>query len=460
MTRAVLVGWSLVACCAVAWSAAWADAWPQYDANPFVIKLDIPAPSESEGGIVAAPLTGGPGMDYLVTVKGHVAAYSNAGDRLWIHEVDLRVGGSSEREGLPGHNGPGVAAGDIDGDGAVEVLYLTNDGVLHVVDGATGAPKWTAQPPAPEGAERWEHLVIVNLRGEGDRDLVLQATNRDGYRTGRYVSAFELARLREGDLAPLWAMDDFGACAHNGVRAADLDGDGRDELLGANVVDADGRTLARSPLRGHVDSVFVQDVLPDRPGLEVVLLEEGGGNRVFLLGKDEFLWETHYEHWEPQNAAVGRFDPDRPGLEVWCRSRFDTDQKPFVFAANGDLVRQYELNDTAPEGWTRSGVELIYTIDWTGEEGQLAAATERHTTGDICVFHPITGEFVQVFDEEAHRLYVADVSGDWREEMIVLHGNELRIYHNPAPNPRPDQPRLWELPHYRRAKQAYNYYSP
>ncbi len=60
----------------------------------------------------------------------------------------------------------------------------------------------------------------------------------------------------------------------------------------------------------------------------------------------------------------------------------------------------------------------------------------------------------------ADRLYVADVSGDWREEMVVLHGNELRVYHNPAPNPRPDQPRLWELPHYRRAKQAYNYYSP
>jgi hypothetical protein len=54
---------------------------------------------------------------------------------------------------------------------------------------------------------------------------------------------------------------------------------------------------------------------------------------------------------------------------------------------------------------------------------------------------------------------VADVSGDWREEIIVLNGDELHIYENPAPNPDPDRPSLWEQDHYHRSRLTWNYYS-
>jgi len=49
---------------------------------------------------------------------------------------------------------------------------------------------------------------------------------------------------------------------------------------------------------------------------------------------------------------------------------------------------------------------------------------------------------------------------DWREELIVLAGNELHIYQNTAPNPNPNRPRLWTNPVYRRTKAVWNYYSP
>lgn len=439
--------------------------WPQYETNPFMIALDIPGPSDNEdsaGGIIAADLDNDGLLDYLVTCRGHVAAYAHNGSKLWVHQVDLRVGGPSENIGLPGHQGPGVAAADIDEDGASEALYLTNDSVLHVIDGKTGAEKWTAKPPIPEGAKRWEHLAVASFRGQGDRDLLLQATNAEGYRVGRYLAAFALEKLREGDYEPLWSRDDFESCAHNGARLADIDGDGRDEVLGATLVGPDGALLYRIPLRGHVDSVFVRDVDPTVPGLEVVALEEGGrdGNRAFLYNGRGLLWETHYQHWEPQNAAVGRFEANREGLQIWCRSRFDTHQKPFVFDAKGRLIAQYEMTQAAPEGWTIKGVEVIWTIDWTGEEKQLAAAKERHTSGDVAIFDAISGEFIRRFEEQADRLYVADVSGDWREEIVVLSRNRLRIYHNEAPNPRPDRERLWNANHYRRCKQIYNYYSP
>jgi hypothetical protein len=185
-----------------------------------------------------------------------------------------------------------------------------------------------------------------------------------------------------------------------------------------------------------------------------------GGNRVFLYNHERLIWQTHYKHQEPQNAAIGNFDSIRPGLEVWCRSRYETHQIPFAFDAKGQLLGSYNMDEVAPKGWTIKGVEVIWTIDWTGEPKQLAAAKERHISGDVAIFDPITGSFLQRFEERADRLYVADVSGDWREEIIVLSGNELRIYENADPNPNPDRPPLWNQNHYRRNKMTWNYYSP
>ena len=445
------------------WTAqlAWCqDSFEQYEDNPFLIRLDIPAPEDSAGGIVTADLNNDGLWDYLATVPGHVAAYAHNGSKLWVKNIDVRVGGSSEREGLPGHCGPGVQAADIDGDAKTDVLFLTQDSVLHVVNGASGEPKWTAQPPFPDLAERWEHLVVVNVRGEGDRDVLLQTTNKDGYRVGHMIAAYALADLEAGRYKPLWQRDDLLTCAHNGVRAADLTGDGRDEVIAGQILSHTGEWLCNMPVKGHLDAICVADVRPDLPGLEVVALEEGGGNRIFLASHTGMLWETHHRNQEPQNTAVGRFSLDHEGLQLWCRSRYNEHQKPFVFDAAGKLIADYEMDAVAPKGWTLSGVELIWTIDWTGGPKQLAAAKERHTSGSVAIFDPVKGTFVTTFQEKADRLYVADVSGDWREEILVLAGSELRIYHNPAENPNPNRARLWEQQHYRRSKMTYNYYSP
>jgi len=433
----------------------------QYEENPFVFALDIPGPADSAGGLVAADLNNDGLMDYLVTVPGHIAAYGHNGSKLWILNIDVRVGGSSEREGLPGHCGPGVQAADIDGDARTDVLFLTQDSVVHVVDGASGEGKWAAKPPFPDLAERWEHLVVVNLRGEDDRDLLLQATNKEGYRVGHMIAAYALSDLAAERYEPLWQRNDLLTCAHNGVRAADLTGDGRDEVIAGQILNpADGEWLCNMPVKGHLDALFVADVRPDLPGLEVVALEEGGGNRIFLASHTGMLWETHHRNQEPQNTAVGVFSLDHEGLQIWCRSRYNEHQKPFVFNAAGELIAEYEMDNVAPKGWTASGVELIWTIDWTGGPKQFAAAKERHTSGDVAIFDPLKGTFVTTFEEKADRLYVADVSGDWREEIVVLAGNETHVYHTPAANPNPDRPRLWEQQQYRRSKMTYNYYSP
>ena len=427
--------------------------------DPTVIPLDIPAPQESEGGLIVADVDDDGAMDFLVTVPGHLAVSGNDGTKLWVKETDIVVGGQSESQGLPGHHGPGVAAGDVDGDGKCEVVYLTEDSALHVVDGATGEEEATARPPVPEGAERWELALVADFRGTGDHDLLLQATNRDGYRMGRYLAAYAFDSLVGGG-EPLWTTDEFVSCAHNGARLADLDGDGRDEVLGATILGPDGTLVTRAAdFRGHMDSVFVADVRPEEPGLEVVLLEEGS-NHVQVLGLGGPIWREHHRRQEPQNAAIGRFRPGSDEVFIWCRSRYNEHQQPFVFDSEGNVVFEYAMDDVAPEGWTASGVEVIHTIRWTGEASPLACAKERHESGDVGLFEPLTGRFVARLPERADRLYVADVTGDWREEILVLNGSELHIYRNPDPNPRPDRERLWEDRNYRRRKQAHNYYSP
>lgn len=131
-----------------------------------------------------------------------------------------------------------------------------------------------------------------------------------------------------------------------------------------------------------------------------------------------------------------------------------------VFDAPGNPAARYHLDDTAPTGWSPRGIEVVHTIDWTDGRTQLACAKERHESGDVALFEPLTGRFVLHIPEQADRLYVADVTGDWREEVIVLAGSGLHVYANPADNPRPDEPRLWDNRNYRRLKQCHNYYSP
>lgn len=432
------------------------------------ISLDFPADPGSRGGILAADLDSDGVRDLVVTAPGHIGAYRQDGRRLWHIETDIRVSaGSSESVGLPGHHAPGVQVADFDGDGAQELLYLDSSSTVHILHGPTGKEKRKVRIPHPAGSERWEHLVVVDLRGLGDRDLILQTTNAKGYRVGRFVAAYAGEKL-DGD--PLWKTDSFGALAHGPLRAADLDGDGRDEICGFTILGPDGKERPwRYPRIGpehasgasfHIDSLFIADVRPDLPGLEVVLLEEGRNYLALVhLDRGVVWWETNGRQ-EPQNAAVGEFDPDRPGLEIWCRSRFDTHQRPWIVDSRGAVIRQYSMDDVAPADWTKKGLEVIVTIDWTGATTQLAAAKARHESGDVCLFEPLTGKFVKRLPEKADRLYVADISGDWREEIIVVSDREVRVYENRAPNPRPDERRLWERSEYRRAKMSWNYYSP
>jgi hypothetical protein len=451
--------------------------------KPKVIQLHLPSEDDGIGGVIAADVNDDGLKDFIVTKRNHIVVYDNSGKKLWRKIIDIQVTLRAELDGLPGWHAPGVQTADVDGDGRTEVLYLVQEGALHILQGSNGQEKWKLQLRPPAGAERWEHLVVANFRGYGDHDLLLQATNARGFRRGRYLVAYALVDLKKGDLKRLWERDDFVSSAHSGARVADLDGDGKDEVLGGTVVGPDGRIVFKIPLKGQIDAILVADIRPDVFGLEVIALEEGGrgrilpysnrlfrtvnlfykrlfpsGNRTLLYNHDQLIWETHFQHREPHNAVVGDFDTSRRGLEVWCRSRHKR-QAPFVFDSQGQLISHYVMKDVAPTNWTSTGIDAVWTIDWTGGAKQLAAAKERRRSGDVTIFDPISGRFLHRFRTQADRIYVADVYGDWREELIILNGNQLHIYENDKANPNPNRPRLWDQNHYRRNKMTWNYYN-
>ena len=327
------------------------EKWEQYNSNPFVIQLQQPNITD-RGGIIVCDLDGDGLFDYLVSTKDDplqsqtsratIGAYAHNGFLLWVKNVDLRINGNSENYGLPGWHGPGLTAADIDGDGQTEVLHLNTQNLVVIRDGKTGEIERTISVPMTfGGASRWGLIQIVNLRGAGDKDLILQA---DPNYFGSQQNMFPWLKaisLETGET--LWSRSDYWGQRHGGFRTADIDGDGLDEVAGAVLIDNNGNRMNSWNYRsiiGHLDAVQIADVKPDVPGLEVILLEESwsGDDREAIVNPNQVFVYASRNGDEPQNCAVGNFDPNRQGLEIWCRSRYNTDQRPWVLNASGNVI--------------------------------------------------------------------------------------------------------------------------
>src|SRR5690606_30001480 len=117
----------------------------------------------------------------------------------------------------------------------------------------------------------------------------------------------------------------------------DVDGDGKHEIVyGAVTIDHDGTILYNSydvlppesaspgeiAKLGHGDAMHVADIDPDRPGLEIFTVHEGGmwapygyALRDGLTGEVIFGGFTGYDSGR---AMIGDIIRGRRGLEVWA----------------------------------------------------------------------------------------------------------------------------------------------
>lgn len=249
-----------------------------------------------------------------------------------------------------------------------------------------------------------------------------------GYYARTAISAWD---WRDGNLSQRWLFDSgsadnaFSGQGNHQLAIADVDDDGRDEIIyGAMAIDDDGTGLWSSGLL-HGDAMHLGDLDPERPGLERFGAHEspsrngGVGSAMLDARSGEILWTT------PAERDVGRglaadIDPRHPGAEAW------TNSLPTLMSAKGQPIGQRPSQVNFAIWWDGDLLRelldrnTIFKWDWENETSvPLLIATGAASNNGT----------------KANPALSADILGDWREEVIFRSedSSELRLYATPYP---------------------------
>ena len=223
------------------------------------------------------------------------------------------------------------------------------------------------------------------------------------------------------------------------LSAADVDGDGKHEIVyGAATIDDDGGLLYSSfdvlpagsaapgdTVRlGHGDAMHVTDIDPDRPGLEIWTSHEGGtyapyGSVLRDAATGEVIFGA-YSGRDTGRSMVGDVRSDVRGLETWASMPGGTEASGLM-SATGDILGSTIPGTNQSIRWAAdlttqivngSGEQDVTIDSWT--EGRLLTATGTRTNNGT----------------KGNPSLVADVLGDWREELLVRTADStaLRIF--------------------------------
>jgi len=491
---------------------------PQYADNPYT----IPVPGTTEpyhfgDHFMMYDINGDGAKDFLFRYQSSLVVFDHysTGTELWSFLAAAPSGCS----------GTSFGVSDIDGDGQTEVMLLDNSSNLYVLDGLNGTEeRCIALDDIGTGLgtnQKAGYIAVVDLRGKGDRDVIVQTIDITpenqglGYYINRSIIAINMEESFTENMQ-IWRVDQndnnddsyfyegYWGQAHGGLMCADVDGDGLDEVVGGTMIDDDGTVISLSypesdwvdainaaqptdDFLDHLDAVAVGDFRPQLPGLEWCVTQEDHAAitqswETVMFNTSGVLWDEETtlfgndEDREPQNIAVGDFDDTRSYAEVWNRSRFKEEthsagegQHPWIFNNSGTQIADYDMYTKLPDNFSgnnKYGIENIWTIDWDGNGKEYVAGKARYGLGHIGVFDAVSGDAVWttlslLSDLEAKTLYVADISGDSREEIVVfdLYDHSIKVFHNDElyTDTRPDK---WDDPLYRRLKQNWSYYSP
>lgn len=231
---------------------------------------------------------------------------------------------------------------------------------------------------------------------------------------------------RNGKLTSRWIFDTkdtknpFSGQGNHNLTVADVDGDGKDEIIyGSMCVDDNGKGLYTTGLR-HGDTIHVSDLDPEHPGLEVFGVHEieegtkGPGVAVYDAKTGEILWKGSPDE-DVGRGVADNIDNSRFGAQMWWSG------------SNG----LYDIKGNRIEDQPRSTNFLIYWDDDLSRELLDANHIDKYNGGRLFT---ADGAVANNGTKSTPALS-ADIFGDWREELILrsYDNQSLRIYTTTIP---------------------------
>ncbi len=377
-------------------------------------------------------------------------AYRHDGTFLWRYDMGWAI-----EEGI--WYSP-IVVYDLDGDGRSEVYCKAGEGDPREPTGhVRSGPEFLVKldPASGQVVTRlpWPDREGINDYNYYSRNL-LGVAYLDGKRPHLIVQrgTYTLIKVEAYDpnLNRVWTWDSsrerekYASQGMHGMHCVDLDDDGRDEIvIGSAVLDDHGRGLWTRAV-GHPDVCYVADIDPTRPGLEIFygIEPRQRSNAVCLVEArtGKLIWGNPEPtvHVHSQGLCADLI-AEEPGLECYA-GEAKGGSNYWLYAASGKLLGHENLGELAPRA--------VYWLD-----------------GPTKVFE-VGGRLLKYPREEIGRIQgrvvaIADVVGDWREELIAALDGEIRIYTTTTPTQR-RRPWLMEDRLYRNdvAVQTMGYFYP
>ena len=209
----------------------------------------------------------------------------------------------------------------------------------------------------------------------------------------------------------------YGQGYHNYI-VADVDWDGRDEIVyGSMVIDDNGKGLSTTGL-GHGDAQHVSDFNPYIHGQEMFACNEDAPSNNYRDATTSKIYYRKTDTNDDGRCLAGNFYNDIPGAVG--HSAHDT---PISTITNDHVTRN------------TNGLSMNFRIYWDGDLQEECFNNTEITKPGKGTLETLMGAFSNN-GTKATPCFQGDVFGDWREEVIERTGsNNIRIYTTTTPTP-------------------------
>jgi len=359
------------------------------------------------------------------------------GDAQWgdVHVLNGATGAEKWSLDNPEHGVTDVAVGDVDGDGVADVIWgagysSTGADHLYVADSVTRIRKWES----PDRVGPFYALDFGDVDGDGAQELLYSSFESDsGYSDGSYSVRDAATKALEYESGPVLPSNFMGIWR---VRSANVDDDPQREIFVGSGDGYTGIILAFDGLT-HEEQWRVTLV----SGLEVTALQVAdvdGDGRLELVaavgkvhsgapGQYVYVFDAATGALEWQSPSLGS---GWPTLSLLRMADLNDDGRPEIVVANwgGELYVLDAVARTVRLTTADLDITALETPDRDGDgRAEILVGT---ASGKIERLDPATGAVAQIlgdFEGQIDGLAVVDLTGDGVADLVFGLADRLRV---------------------------------